>query len=65
MDEEVIVEVLADSEQVVVQLFNLFMLPQYLHILHLVVDHLVKTDDQFLLKLICKLIAREIAQTLV
>ena len=56
MDEEVVVEIFADGEQVVIQLFNLLVLPQYLHILHLIVDHLVKTNDQFLLQLICKLI---------
>ena len=57
MDEEVVVEIFADGEQVVIQLFNLLVLPQYLHILHLIVDHLVKTNDQFFLQLICELIA--------
>ena len=57
MDEEVVVEIFADGEQVVIQLFNLLVLPQYLHILHLIVDHLVKTNDQLFLQLICELIA--------
>ena len=57
MDKEVIVQVFANGEQIVVQLLNLLVLPQNLYIFHLIVDHLVKPNDKFFLQFICKLVA--------
>ena len=45
MDKEMIVKVLADGEEIVVKLFDLFVLAEHLNILHLGVDHVIKTFD--------------------
>ena len=65
MDEEMIVEVLANGEEIVVRLFDLFVLAEHLDILHLGVDHFVETFNKFVLELVGKSVAREISETLV
>ena len=63
MDEKVIVEVLADSKQVIVKLVNLLVLPQNLDILHLRFDQAIEAFDDLLFQLLCELIAREVPQS--
>ena len=65
VDEEVIVEVLADGEEVVVEFLNLLVLAQDLHTVHLVVDHRVEAFNQLFLKLVGKLVRREVTQSLI
>ena len=42
MNEEMVVQVLSDREEIVIELFNLLVLAQHLHILHLPINHLIK-----------------------
>ena len=56
MDKEVVVQVLTDGKQVVVQLFNLFVLSEDFNIVHFSVDHRVEAINQFIFQHICKFV---------
>ena len=47
--------------QVVIELFDLLVLSEHLHLFHLTVDHSVETLNQRLFELIRELVAREVA----
>ena len=65
MNEKVIVEVLSDSVQVIVQLFDLFVFTKDLDVLHLTVDESIETFDQLVFENIGKLVMGEVAQALI
>ncbi len=65
MDKEMIVQVLADGEEIVVKLFDLLVLAEHLDILHLSINHVIETFNELVLELVGKGVAREISKTLV
>jgi hypothetical protein len=65
VDKEVEIQVSADREKIVFNVFHLLHPPHNLHIFHFVGDPLVERLDNLLLQLESKLILGEVAQTLV
>jgi len=57
MDEKVIVKVLANCEEIVVQLFNLLVPPEYLDVFHLAVDHGIEGLNKLFFELVGELVA--------
>ena len=51
--------------QVVIELFDLLVLSEHLHLFHLTVDHSVETLNERLFELIRELVAREVAKALI
>jgi hypothetical protein len=65
VDVKVEVEVSADAEQVIFDVFDLFEFPQNLNILHLAGDELIESHDQLFTQLERKFIFSKVTQTLV